>query len=442
MRTPDDSRGSGRTRARIRREVGVAASSGAVLTYRSVLAVREFRATLVAQVLSVLGDQVAAVCLAVLVFDRSRSTLLATLSYAVVYLPGLLVAPVLNLLADTRPRRTVLITCDALRAVVTGLMALPGVPLPVLFGLLFVGASLGSPFSAARAALLPEILGEERYPRGQALVITAFQLGSVVGFLAGGAVAAGLSPRAGLALDALSFALSAVLLRLLLWHRPAAAAMPHGPVVRGWLHASAEGARIVAADPLLRRVLSLALLGAAVTVVPEGVAVAYARDIGGGPLTTGLLTAAEPAGVVLGAIVFGRLLTPERRPALLRPLALLACAPLVLTAVRPPLAVTAGLWVLSGAGGAFQIGANAVFSAAVPPEALGRAFGFAATGLGTVQGVALLAGGAVGGLVPVAWVVAGAGVLGVVGTWAVTSGPVWSAFVTSAAAASHDRPGG
>lgn len=404
----------------------MAASSGAVTTYRSVLAVREFRATLAAQVLSVLGDQVAAVCLAVLVFQQSRSTLLATLTYAVAYLPGLLVAPVLNLLADTRPRRRVLITCDALRAVVAALMAVPGVPLPLLFGLLFLGASFGAPFSAARAALLPEILGGERYPRGQALMMTAFQLGSVAGFLAGGAVAAASSPRAGLALDAASFAASAVLLRLLLEHRPAAATVPHGPPLRSWLHASAEGARIVGADPLLRRVLLLALLAAAVTVVPEGLAVAYARDIGGGPMTTGLLTAAEPAGVVLGAVVFGRLLTPDRRSALLRPLALLATAPLVLTALRPPLAVTAGLWVLSGAGAAFQIGANGVFTAAVPPEALGRAFGFAATCLGTVQGAALGLSGAAAVVAPVPWVIAGAGAVGVLGTWAVTAGPEWS----------------
>src|ERR1700689_2197493 len=54
----------------------------APVTYRDVFAVGEFRALWLAQLLSVAGDQLARVALTVLVYDRTRSALLAAVTYA------------------------------------------------------------------------------------------------------------------------------------------------------------------------------------------------------------------------------------------------------------------------------------------------------------------------------------------------------------------------
>jgi MFS family permease len=62
--------------------------------------VAEFRGLWTAQVLSLLGDQLARVALTVLVFDRTESALLTGLVYAVTYLPWLLGGPLLSGLAD------------------------------------------------------------------------------------------------------------------------------------------------------------------------------------------------------------------------------------------------------------------------------------------------------------------------------------------------------
>ena len=57
------------------------------VTFGDVLANPEFRAMYVAQALSVAGDQLARIAVAVLVFSRSHSATLTGLSYAVSYLP-------------------------------------------------------------------------------------------------------------------------------------------------------------------------------------------------------------------------------------------------------------------------------------------------------------------------------------------------------------------
>ena len=59
-------------------------------TYREVFAVAEFRALWLAQLLSVAGDQLAKVALTVLVYDRTRSALLAAVTFAASFVPAFL----------------------------------------------------------------------------------------------------------------------------------------------------------------------------------------------------------------------------------------------------------------------------------------------------------------------------------------------------------------
>jgi MFS family permease len=377
-------------------------------TYRDVLGVAEYRTLLAAQVGSGIGDQMAKIALAILVFDRTSSPLLAALAYAVGYLPWLVGGPVLSPLADRLPRREVMVGCDLGRAVLLGAMALPGLPLPVLFALLLTASLLAPPFEAARAATLPDVLHGDLYVVGSALAGISFQLVQVIGFAVGGAVVALLGARGTLGLDAATFVVSALVIQSGVRRRPAADPTGRPTLVQD----ATEGARVVFGDPLLRAVLMLAWVGAAFTIVPEGLAVTYADSVGGGSVTTGFLTASMPAGVVLGAVLIGRFVAPARRLRLIVPLAVLAMAPLVLTAVHPPAVVAGLLWAASGFGMAFQLPANAAFVAAVPAASRGRAFGLAQSGLQLWQGVAIAAGGFAARSIHVELVVAGAGVLG------------------------------
>src|ERR1700736_845971 len=98
-------------------------------TFRDVFAVREFRALWFSEILSVAGDRLALVALTLLVYNQTHSSLLADLAYAAGYLPWVVGGLFLADLADRRPRRTVMVACDAVRAVLVAAMALPGVPL-------------------------------------------------------------------------------------------------------------------------------------------------------------------------------------------------------------------------------------------------------------------------------------------------------------------------
>ncbi|MEV0586782.1 MFS transporter [Nonomuraea sp. NPDC050310] len=360
-------------------------------TYGEVIAVREFRALWYGQGLSLLGDQLAQVALAVLVYERTRSPLATAAVYALTYLPPILGGPFLAGLADRFARRRVMVVCDLLRGLLVALMAVPGLPLPVMCVLVFLVVLLSAPFSAARAALLPEILDGDRYVVGSALQNITNQAVQMLGFAAGGALIATLGPYRALALDAATFLFSALILLSGVRRRPAAEA---GREKRSMWRMTKAGAGLVFGDRKLRTLVLFAWL-CGFYVLPEGIAVPYAMslDSENAPVITGLLMAAMPAGTVLGAFLFGRFVTPSGRLRSMGWMAMLSCGPLIGCAMRPPLEIVLVLWVLSGIGGAYQLAANAAFVQAVPAERRGQAFGLVQSGLMAVQGIGILLGG-------------------------------------------------
>ncbi|NUT40096.1 MAG: MFS transporter [Thermoactinospora sp.] len=362
-------------------------------TYGEVIRIREFRALWYAQGLSLLGDQLAQVALAVLVYSRTGSPLATAAVYALTYLPSIVGGPLLAGLADRFARRGVMMTCDLIRAALVGVMALPWMPFWALCVLVFFVVLLSAPFSAARAALLPEILEGDRYVVGSALQNMTNQGVQMLGFAAGGAVIATLGPYRALALDAATFLGSALILAAAVRRRPAASRDGAKPSM--WTMTRA-GTRLVFGTRDLRTLVLFAWL-CGFYILPEGIAVPYAAKLHTEalpvPVITGLLMAAMPTGTVVGAFLFSRFVTPARRLRLMGWMAMLSCAPLVVTALRPPLAVVLAAWVLSGMGGAYQLAANAAFVQRVPAERRGQAFGLVQSGLMAVQGIGILIGG-------------------------------------------------
>jgi len=359
------------------------------VTYREVLGMREFRAILLSQGLSTLGDQVTRVAVALLVFQRSGSAFAASATYACSYLTWLVGGTPLSAFADRYPRRAVMVVSDVARAGLVVLLAIPGLPLVVVFALLVLTGFLAPPFDSARSALLPDLLPGDRYVVGNALMNGAFQGGQVAGFLVGGALVAAVSYRGALLVDAATFVVSAAVLLLVV---PAGARTERDGRT-SLLRETVEGVRAVAGNPRLRWLLAYALLSTAVAIPAEGLAVAVASSLGRGSVAVGALTATIPAGFLLGSVVVLRV-EPSRRVRLLPVLALLGSAPLLLTVVlRNPFPIGA-VWVLAGAGNALQLVASAEYVSSTPPELRGRAYGVAGTCLMAVQGIVLLVVGA------------------------------------------------
>src|SRR5207245_10774238 len=153
---------------------------------RDVFAVREFRALWFSEVLSVSGDRPALVALTLLAFQHTRSPLLTAMAYAAGYLPWVIGGLFLAEVADRRPRRSVMVVCDVIRAGLVAAMAVPHVPIGVLVALLFATSMFAPPFESARAAITPDLLQGERYALGTAAIQTTFLAGQRLGAARGG----------------------------------------------------------------------------------------------------------------------------------------------------------------------------------------------------------------------------------------------------------------
>jgi MFS family permease len=288
-------------------------------------------------------------------------------------------------------------------------MAIPGMPFAALCALLFFTVLTGAPFSSARTALLPDVLPGDKFVLGSAVGNISFQASQILGFVAGAAVVAVLDPYRTLGVDAVTFGISALILVAGVKSRPSP--RREGTARPSLWSVSAEGVRVVFGSRVL---LTLLLFGwlAGFYIVPEGLAAPYARSLHGSTLTVGLLMAAMPLGMVVGAFLLGRVAAPSARIRMMGWLAVLSCAPLIGSAWGPPLWAVLLLWALAGAGGAYQLAAAAAFVQALNPANRASAFGLAQSGLYAVQGLGILAGGAIAQLIGAPLAVGLAGLVG------------------------------
>ncbi len=412
--------------------------------YRGVLANREYVGLLVSRVISLVGDQLARVALTVLVFARTGSPLLTAATYAVTFLPAVLGGPLLGGLADRLPRRRLLVAADLLRAALFAAMAVPGLPLAVLLALVLLATTVEAPWAAARAPLMRDVLvDDDGYQLGTGLDEALNDSGQVLGFAAAGVLLAAISTGAALLLDAASFGLSAVAVRLLVQHHPAAdpdtgVAAAGRPGRRRWtrlvraLHDARLGLRAATA-PGCRRPLLLTWAGISCSIAPEALAAPWGHSLGAGPVGVGLLFAAGPAGSVVGFLLVGRV-SAGRGRRLLLPLALLALLPLVACLAGPPLPVALLLVGLSGVGASYSLLARVAFVRGVAGPYRGRAFAIAAAGVTSGQGLGVAAAGGVAAVTSPAVAVGAVGTLGLVlvGLALLASGPAGPALATPA----------
>ncbi|MFF1489532.1 MFS transporter [Streptomyces sp. NPDC058319] len=176
-----------------------------------------FRHFWMSRAASGLGSAVTAVALPVLTFQQTHSPLMVSLVAACGTLPYVVFGLIAGAVADRTDRRRLMIVSDWLNAA-----CLASVPLASALGMLtgghllvvaFVSAGLGLFFDAGVYGVVPDIVGKERL----AAANSSLQGTETVVRIAGNALAGGLilvlRPAGTLALDALSFAVSALLVR-------------------------------------------------------------------------------------------------------------------------------------------------------------------------------------------------------------------------------------
>jgi predicted MFS family arabinose efflux permease len=172
---------------------------------------RDFRLLWLAQVAGDLGDAIGRIALAILVFDETGSSFYAAAVFAVTVAPFFGVGQALTSWAERFPRRSVLVTADVVRALCFAAIAMP-VPIGARFILLLVASLADPPFLAVRRALAPTTVPDERFPDAVTLTTVTTEAAILVGAGLGGVLVALLSAPGALALDAATFALSALFL--------------------------------------------------------------------------------------------------------------------------------------------------------------------------------------------------------------------------------------
>ncbi|HET6209709.1 MAG TPA: MFS transporter [Jatrophihabitans sp.] len=366
-------------------------------TFRGVLRIREYRWVWLAGAQSGAGDQLARIAIVLLVYARSHSVAISALSYALTFLPALAGGVLLSGLADRYSRRTVMVSCDLIRLGLLTVLAFGALSTLGIDVLLVLIVLAGAPFSAAATAVLPDVVPPRNYVAAVSLSMITGQLAQLLAFAAGGACVAALGTRDTLLLDAVTYGVSAVMVRFGLSHRPAPdvpADQPSNGSRPSYLGQLAGGVRVVYRDRLLRYLLLLAWLPVFL-IAPEAVAPAYARSLGGGATAAGLLMAAMPAGTVLGVWLFGRRGTEASRARMVPYLAAGTGAALLASWLSPNLPVSLALWSLSGFFAAYQISVMTRFVRRTPAHQRGQVVGLGGAGLVAVQGVGSVAAGLV-----------------------------------------------
>jgi MFS family permease len=227
-------------------------------------------------------------------------------------LPGLVLGLFAGAWVDRLRRRPIMIVADVGRAALLG-----SIPVAAVLGVLgmgqlylvtFLAAGLTTFFDVADRAYLPTVVeGEQIVPANSALTASA-SIAEFSAFGVSGFLIQLFSAPLTIAVDAVSFLISALFLGSI--RRPE----PPRPLVSARepvLHEIREGLRIIAGSPILR---ALAGAGAASHVLWGVFGTSYllfaSRDIGLGPAAIGVIAGLGGAGSFIGAVLAGR---SERR---------------------------------------------------------------------------------------------------------------------------------
>lgn len=388
------------------------------VTFSEIFRFGEFRAIFASTQLAELGDHLSKAAVTALVFIVTESVALSAAAFAVSFLPWAVGGPFLSALAERLRYRTVMATCDALRAVTIGLIVLvaltllpsttdastEGVPPAIwlVMFLLFVETLLAPPALSARSAIMPLVLEGERVTLGLAVNSTGRQAFQVTGYMAG-ALLAIIDPALALSIDALLYVVSALVVRFGVRDRaPAMRAEQRSHLLRE----TREGFQIVFGHPMLRAIATVVFAAMLFSIVPEGLAISWAEDLAADNPTRrglyqGLIMVANPIAHVIAALLIVRLLRPRVRSRMVPFLLVLAPLALVPSLTQPSIAGVVAMTMMSGlAIAALLPSLNGMFVQILRHGYRARAFGVMNSGMQVIQGGAVLI---VGALVGTGW---------------------------------------
>ena len=268
---------------------------------------RDFLVLLVGQGISAIGDAVSFTALPLLVLSLTGSGLAMGVVGVLQSIPDLLFGMVAGVFADRLDRRRMMLLADLGRAGLTALIPLSylvGAPTIVVVFLVAAPMSiLRSLFLAAYTASLPNLVGRAQLGRANSIFEAIYSFGYIIGPGVAGLLVATIGAPETIAIDAASYAASAVALFLI--RRPLTVRRDHPPLdLVGEMRA---GIAYVAGHRVLRDAV---LFWGIVSVISAGLVPALAfyvieeQSLEASAL--GLILSAYGLGAFLGAVVTAR----------------------------------------------------------------------------------------------------------------------------------------
>jgi MFS family permease len=296
-------------------------------------------------------------------------------------LPLVLLAPVAGRIADRADSRTVLVTAGLAQAAVCAALAFTSSPVVIigLVALLACGLAITQP---TLAALLPDMVRRPDLARATGLNQTAAMVGMLAAPALAGLLVGQFGIRVPLLLDAASY-LALVAAGLLIRTRRRSRPVPA---------ADREAWRMTSDRLVTTMVVAVAAVVAGVGAI-NVVQVFFIRDTLDASTTVfGLVSASWTAGMMVGGLLFGRLLRDAADAGRLVRLSLLLmgvlCAMVGAAAGVGTVLVLVPLWVVGGlCNGGLNVCTNLVIAHRVPAGTRGRAF---ATMGSAVQGAGMI----------------------------------------------------
>ena len=311
---------------------------------------------------------------------------------------------------DRRGKRAVMLICDGLRCAVLAVLALAAWRGWIDFGLLLAGAAasglLGVGFDLARSAWIAQAVAANELPRRNAQLSAAGSVSESAAFAFGGWLYQGLGAALALAVDALSFALSALALRGVREVPPVPASAATGSRWRDRIADIGAGLRGIAHHAALRALAGIeGLVAFGMSLAGTSYMIFVSRDLAIPTGILGMVFALGGVGAVIGAALaprLGRRLGPGRSMACgLAALALgAAFVPAAASLVSMALVLLVAQQLIGDGGHTLHaVHDRTLRQTAVPPHLLARTD----AGIRSVGHLATLAGAATGGLIGTAF---------------------------------------
>jgi MFS family permease len=262
-----------------------------------------------AKTISSVGDVLALIAIPWLVLQTSGSAAQTGLVAFVSALAAIVAAFFGGVIVDRLGYKRTSIIADVISGVTVALVpflyAIGQLGFPTLLALVFLGALLDAPGATARDALLPSVARLANMPLARASsVVEGINRGArLIGAPLAGVLIALLGPVNVLWLDAISFAVSALLMLALV---PSAGATTAPADDSSYLASLQEGLRFIRRDRLILTIVATLMITNFIdTALSAVVMPVYAKTVFGSAIDLGVMIAVFGGAALVGTIIFG-----------------------------------------------------------------------------------------------------------------------------------------